>query len=381
MALTSFYLLGAFPDKRIMLFGESEMGANALDTYDAIILPSFEISKLPDRSVDLAFNSYSLAEMSPETIQLFICELMRVVKTYILHVNHNKVSKVVADDFGIDPAKFDLLYKIPRYGTWGSTPTPTSASTSTRELLIEGDAMKVVILCGGLGTRLAEETVARPKPMVEIGGRPIVWHIMNIYASHGFKDFVLACGYKSEFIKDYFVNFAQLDGDIVVDLRRGKTETRNSRAPDWTIAMVDTGTNTQTGGRIKRLADWIGGSTFMLTYGDGVGSIDVRKLLDFHRACGKLATVTAVRPPAAFRRAQYRRGPRRRFLRKAAGRRRMGQRRVHGAGAGRARLHRRGRHLLGAPTHGTPRRRWTTRRLPPFGLLATDGYPARKATA
>jgi len=165
---------------------------------------------------------------------------------------------------------------------------------------MNGDAMKVVILCGGLGTRLAEETVARPKPMVEIGGHPIVWHIMNIYASHGFKDFVLACGYKGEFIKDYFVNFAQLDGDIVVDLRRGKTETRNARAPDWTVAMVDTGINTQTGGRIKRLADWIGASTFMLTYGDGVGSIDIRALLEFHRRSGKLATVTAVRPPSRF---------------------------------------------------------------------------------
>jgi glucose-1-phosphate cytidylyltransferase len=160
--------------------------------------------------------------------------------------------------------------------------------------------MKTIILCGGLGTRLSEETVVRPKPMVEVGGHPILWHVMNIYAAQGFKDFVLACGYKADFIKDYFVNFAQLDGDIVVDLRRGKTETRNARAPDWTVAMVDTGQNTQTGGRIKRLADWFGGATFMMTYGDGVGNVNIPELLEFHRSHGKLATVTAVRPPARF---------------------------------------------------------------------------------
>ena len=160
--------------------------------------------------------------------------------------------------------------------------------------------MKTIILAGGLGTRLAEETVVRPKPMVEIGGRPILWHILNIYAAHGYKDFVIACGYKSEMIKEYFVNYRLQTSDVVVDLASGTIQTTNSRAPDWRLAMVDTGVETQTGGRVKRLASWLEGQPFMLTYGDGVANIDIRKLVAFHQAHGKLATISAVRPPSRF---------------------------------------------------------------------------------
>lgn len=160
--------------------------------------------------------------------------------------------------------------------------------------------MKVIILAGGLGTRLAEETVVRPKPMVEIGGYPILWHIMSIYASHGFKDFVVACGYKSECIKDYFCNYRTRQSDVSVDLQSGHVEVHNGRGPDWRVTLAETGLNTQTGGRIKRCRPWLGNETFMATYGDGVGNVDLAALVRFHRAHGKLATLTAVRPPARF---------------------------------------------------------------------------------
>jgi glucose-1-phosphate cytidylyltransferase len=160
--------------------------------------------------------------------------------------------------------------------------------------------MKTIILAGGLGTRLAEETTVRPKPMVEIGGRPILWHILNIYAAYGFKDFVIACGYKGEQIKQYFHDFRLSDSDICVDLGRGSVDLMNTRAPDWRIWVIDTGVNTQTGGRLKRCLPWIDNQTFMMTYGDGVGSIDVKALTAFHRAHGRLATITAVRPPSRF---------------------------------------------------------------------------------
>jgi len=160
--------------------------------------------------------------------------------------------------------------------------------------------MKVVILAGGLGSRLSEETQARPKPMVEIGGRPILWHIMNIYASHGFRDFIIACGYKSEVIKEYFRNFYYNSTDLVVNLRDGSCSTLRSQSPDWRITLVDTGLETMTGGRLLRLAPMIGRETFMATYGDGVGDVDITKLLAFHQAHGRAATVTAVRPPARF---------------------------------------------------------------------------------
>lgn len=160
--------------------------------------------------------------------------------------------------------------------------------------------MKVVILAGGLGTRLSEETEVRPKPMVEIGGRPILWHIMKIYASHGFNEFILALGYKGEFIKNFFINYHQLHSNLTVCMRDGRVDVHDGEAEDWVVHLVDTGFQTETGGRIKRLASLIGNERFMLTYGDGVSNVDVRRLIDFHQQQGRLATVTAVRPPARF---------------------------------------------------------------------------------
>ena len=161
--------------------------------------------------------------------------------------------------------------------------------------------MKTVILCGGLGTRLAEETQVKPKPMVEIGGRPILWHIMKIYASHGLSDFVLALGYKAEFIKDYFLHYHSLTSDLQVHLRSGQVEYANTLAEDWTVHLMDTGPTSMTGGRLKRLEPLLRpGGTFCFTYGDGVSDVDVSRALAFHRSHGKLATVTAVRPPARF---------------------------------------------------------------------------------
>ncbi len=160
--------------------------------------------------------------------------------------------------------------------------------------------MKTVILAGGLGSRLAEETTIRPKPMIEIGGRPILWHIMNVYAAHGFGEFLVACGYKGEVIKQYFAEYHLLDSDMTVHLRQRRLELLNDRGPDWVVSLIDTGFATSTGGRVKRMAPWIGGKTFLMTYGDGIGDIDIRAAVDFHRRHGRLATITAVRPPARF---------------------------------------------------------------------------------
>jgi glucose-1-phosphate cytidylyltransferase len=160
--------------------------------------------------------------------------------------------------------------------------------------------MKVVILAGGLGTRLSEETGSRPKPMVEIGGKPILWHVMNIYARHGYREFVVACGYKGEVIKDYFRNFRIHNSDLFINLGDGSYEVSNSSAPDWQIALVDTGLNTLTGGRLSRLRSFLNNEPFMVTYGDGLGDIDIDALMQFHRQHGKLATVTAVSPVARF---------------------------------------------------------------------------------
>ena len=160
--------------------------------------------------------------------------------------------------------------------------------------------MQVILLAGGRGTRLAEESSTRPKPMVEIGGKPILWHIMGIYASHGFKDFLVACGYKGEMIKEYFHNFFVHNSDYLIDLRDGSHEVLNTNGIDWRIAVIDTGVDTMTGGRILRLRKWVGEQTFMVTYGDGLADIDIASLASFHKSHGKLATVTAVRPPARF---------------------------------------------------------------------------------
>jgi glucose-1-phosphate cytidylyltransferase len=151
-----------------------------------------------------------------------------------------------------------------------------------------------------MGTRLAEETSVRAKPMVEVGGKPIVWHIMSIYAHYGLREFVIAAGYKGETIKEYFQNFVLRNSNLVVDLRSGTTETFGRSTPDWRVAVIDTGQATMTGGRLRRLKEFVGHETFAATYGDGVADIDVKGLLAFHRSHGKLATLTAVRPPARF---------------------------------------------------------------------------------
>ena len=161
--------------------------------------------------------------------------------------------------------------------------------------------MKVAILCGGMGTRMGEETQIRPKPMVEVGGRPILWHIMKMYARHGFTDFALALGYKGEVIKDFFIHYKSRMSDVTAHLATGDVVYSNTAAEDWVVRMIDTGEASMTGGRLRRLSHVLEGSgTFMATYGDGVADIDLTALLAFHRAHGRLATVTAVRPSARF---------------------------------------------------------------------------------
>ncbi|MDJ0737785.1 MAG: glucose-1-phosphate cytidylyltransferase [Nostocaceae cyanobacterium] len=161
--------------------------------------------------------------------------------------------------------------------------------------------MKVGILAGGLGTRLSEETVEKPKPMVEIGGMPIMWHIMMNYSHYGFRDFVIALGYKAEVIKKYMVDYCSLNSNLTVKIRQGDVQKHGGGyKPDWTVELIDTGLYTNTGGRIKRLAPYMGNETFMLTWGDGVSDININELLAFHRSHGKLATLTAVRPAARF---------------------------------------------------------------------------------
>jgi glucose-1-phosphate cytidylyltransferase len=160
--------------------------------------------------------------------------------------------------------------------------------------------MKVVILAGGLGTRLAEETEVRPKPMVEVGGHPILWHIMKHYAHHGLKEFLVALGYKGEIIKRYFLDYLGLNGSLSIDLSSGKVDVEDQECEDWVVHLKKTGLNTMTGGRVLRLRPWLEDGTFMVTYGDGVANIDLGALLRFHRSHGRIATVTAVRPPARF---------------------------------------------------------------------------------
>jgi glucose-1-phosphate cytidylyltransferase len=160
--------------------------------------------------------------------------------------------------------------------------------------------VSVVILAGGLGTRLQEETSTRPKPMVEIGGRPILWHIMKQFAHYGEDDFLIACGYMGDFIKGYFLDQYNLSGNLKIDFGRNVVQREESETENWSVNLVDTGLMTQTGGRLLRLKRWLDGGTFMLTYGDGVSNVDISELLAFHRSHGRIATVTAVRPPARF---------------------------------------------------------------------------------
>jgi glucose-1-phosphate cytidylyltransferase len=160
--------------------------------------------------------------------------------------------------------------------------------------------MKAVILAGGLGTRLSEETSVRPKPMVEIGGRPILWHVMKIYAAHGIMDFVVCLGYKGYLIKEYFANYFLHMSDVTFDMSKNKMEVHEGKAEPWKVTLVDTGDNTQTGGRLGRVRRYMDGSTFCMTYGDGISDVNIKALLEFHRQHGKRATVTAVQPPGRF---------------------------------------------------------------------------------
>lgn len=160
--------------------------------------------------------------------------------------------------------------------------------------------MKVLILAGGLGSRLSEETSLKPKPMVEIGGKPILWHIMKIYSSYGFNDFVILCGYKGYMIKSYFANYYRHMADMTIDMTNNSIEYHKNNAEPWKVTLIDTGLETMTGGRIKRVQKYIGNEPFMLTYGDGVGDVDIPQLLQFHQQHGKAITMTAVQPEGRF---------------------------------------------------------------------------------
>lgn len=160
--------------------------------------------------------------------------------------------------------------------------------------------MKAVILAGGLGTRISEESAVRPKPMVEVGGHPILWHIMKIYASHGITDFIVACGYKGNMIKDYFSNIYMSDADVTFDLKNNSIEYHSSRVEPWRITCVDTGIDSMTGGRLRRVRDYLDNETFCMTYGDGIADIDLTTEIEFHRKEGLLATMAAVTPPGRF---------------------------------------------------------------------------------
>jgi glucose-1-phosphate cytidylyltransferase len=160
--------------------------------------------------------------------------------------------------------------------------------------------MKAVILAGGLGTRLSEETAERPKPMVEIGGRPILWHIMKIYSNAGINDFIICLGYRGYFVKEYFANYFVHLNDVTIDISSNSVDVHSRRGEPWRVTLVDTGADTMTGGRLKRVANYLGNEAFHMTYGDGVADIDLRQLMDLHQRSGREATVTAVRPPGRF---------------------------------------------------------------------------------
>jgi glucose-1-phosphate cytidylyltransferase len=160
--------------------------------------------------------------------------------------------------------------------------------------------MQTIILAGGLGTRISEETGSKPKPMVQIGEWPILVHIMMMYASAGYQDFLVACGYKGHVLKEYFVNFRRYNSDLFIDLSSGSVDSQNVNVPDWRVGCIDTGLDTMTGGRVRRLKNLIGNNRFMVTYGDGVSNVDIADVVAFHESHGKLATVTAVHPPPRF---------------------------------------------------------------------------------
>jgi glucose-1-phosphate cytidylyltransferase len=163
-----------------------------------------------------------------------------------------------------------------------------------------GTLMKAVILAGGLGTRLSEETRLVPKPMVEIGGRPVIWHIMKYYSTFGIREFIICCGYRGDVIKQYFLDYRNRHSDMTVDLQTGEVERYNARAEDWKVVLIDTGQETMTGGRLKRIAPYVGNDAFCMTYGDGVSDVDIAALVASHRQSGLSATVTAIHQPSRF---------------------------------------------------------------------------------
>lgn len=166
--------------------------------------------------------------------------------------------------------------------------------------MTKGFFMKAVILAGGLGTRIAEESDSKPKPMIEVGGRPLLWHIMKAYSHHGVNDFIICLGYKGYMIKEFFFNYYRHTADLVLDLKTGEHRVLNSKSEDWRITLVDTGAETMTGGRLKRVAPYLGEESFCLTYGDGLSDINIKDEIAFHKQHGKLATVAAVQPPGRF---------------------------------------------------------------------------------
>ncbi len=238
--------------------------------------------------------------------------------------------------------------------------------------------MKVAILAGGLGARLAEETETKPKPMVEIGGNPILWHIMMHYAYYGFKNFVIALGYKGEHIKKYMVDYCRLCSNLTVNLQNGDVEIHDSdgHKADWTVELIDTGRDTMTGGRIKRLAPYLDNETFMLTWGDGVSDVNLRDLLNFHKSHGKLATLTAVRPPARFGHLNLDGDMIIEFSEKPQ----TSEGWINGAffvlGTRCLRLHRRGCDNVGEEASGATGQRWPTCGISPLLILAVYGYTA-----
>ncbi|HEY8270498.1 MAG TPA: glucose-1-phosphate cytidylyltransferase [Pseudobdellovibrionaceae bacterium] len=160
--------------------------------------------------------------------------------------------------------------------------------------------MKAVLLAGGLGTRISEESVLKPKPMIEIGGKPILWHIMKMYAAHGVNEFIICCGYKAYVIKEYFANYFIHNSDITFDVKNNKMEIHENSAEPWKVTVVDTGEDTMTGGRLKRVARYIGNEDFCFTYGDGVSDVNIKATIEFHKSHGKLSTITAVQPPGRY---------------------------------------------------------------------------------
>ena len=242
--------------------------------------------------------------------------------------------------------------------------------------------MKVVILAGGLGTRIAEETSLRPKPMIEIGGLPLLLHVMKIYSHYGYNDFVICLGYMGYYIKEYFSNYSLHRTDVTYDFASGKVEYFNNVAEPWRVSLVDTGLNTMTGGRLKRIRDLLGDDRFMLTYGDGVADIDIRALVAAHEAHGRSATVTAVQPPGRFGSLEIdAAGQVHSFREKTADEFGLDQRRVLRPRAFGARPDLGRRDCLGARTSGAPRRVGRTHRSSSYWLLAAGRHFARKEAA